>query len=487
MKKINEEKRTLKEFKDDLKRAIEGIQEIYTSRMNDSQMKKKENESYHIHLGKLTESVNKYEEQVKAEVAEKSHLADPATLTFDQSFIHTLIADCAARLSIISKSREGDPKWDVREKISTALNAYGELQSLKQKKHSYDRQLETMGIIVKKFQKKQKEALESFRSSLSKVINEVYEYMNPGENAENFKFTSTTEKNDDDKITGIRMEHDFLGKPGCPPHKFLSESHVNCLGIAWFLASLDKSDARNRFFLLDDVISSFDVAHRSRFAKLLSTDKYNDYQIILLTHEKAFFEEVKMRIAEAGRKWKVKKVKYSEEEGTHIDGDDPSLRERIEEKIKREDDNEGLGNQIRRYLEGILNKIGQNFPIQVSFTSNERNESRRIPDLLEDFLKTLENKAPEIYTQKKGSLRELKTLNHSVGNKGSHHRSDSALSFKETKLYWKEVDAFEKFFSCPKCHSPVKLNLYDRNTGKMHCKGCKHEFSWKREVGAATC
>lgn len=75
----------------------------------------------------------------------------------------------------------------------------------------------------------------------------------------------------------------------------MSESHINCLGLSFFLASVKAFNKESKFFVLDDVISSFDRSHRYRFAQLLA-NKFSDYQVILLTHEKDFFELVLVKL-----------------------------------------------------------------------------------------------------------------------------------------------------------------------------------------------
>ena len=50
----------------------------------------------------------------------------------------------------------------------------------------------------------------------------------------------------------------------------LSESHLNSLAIALFLAMAETFNEQLGFLVLDDVINSFDVEHRGRLAELLA-------------------------------------------------------------------------------------------------------------------------------------------------------------------------------------------------------------------------
>ena len=135
------------------------------------------------------------------------------------------------------------------------------------------------------FIKVQKEGLENFIDSFSSKINEYYQYMNPDEPFQEIKIVTMGEE---DELKGITIEYKYNGAWVSPPQKYFSESHLNCFGISFFLASVDAFNDINEFIVLDDVISSFDTNHRKRFAQLLF-EKFSERQIILLTHEEEWF------------------------------------------------------------------------------------------------------------------------------------------------------------------------------------------------------
>jgi hypothetical protein len=111
--------------------------------------------------------------------------------------------------------------------------------------------------------------------------------------------------------------------------QIFSESHLNCFGIfsSWLSESVQQE---NKFIVMDDVISSFDANHRKRFADLL-VEKFSDYQIILLTHEKQWFDYVKSIIQ--NKNWLISEIKWSDAKGAYLDESSASLRQRIEHKI----------------------------------------------------------------------------------------------------------------------------------------------------------
>ena len=76
---------------------------------------------------------------------------------------------------------------------------------------------------------------------------------------------------------------------------------------------------------MDDVISSFDANHRKRFADLL-IEKFADYQIILLTHEKHWFDYVKSVVQ--NKNWLINEIKWSEAIGAHLEESTGNLRQK---------------------------------------------------------------------------------------------------------------------------------------------------------------
>ena len=183
-----------------------------------------------------------------------------------------------------------------------------------------------MELIYNEFVKKQREGLCSFLEFISRDINELYIFMNDSENVSEIELIPLDE---DDEFVGITLQFKFHGKPESPPHKYLSESHLNCLGICLFLASVRAFNKLNRFIVLDDVISIFDTNHRARFARLL-VERFSDYQLFLFTHEKDWFELVSSMVK--GKNWMIKKVRWDHDNGACIEEPLIDLKTRIENK-----------------------------------------------------------------------------------------------------------------------------------------------------------
>ena len=67
------------------------------------------------------------------------------------------------------------------------------------------------------------------------------------------------------------------------PLNFLSEGHLDSLGLCIFLAFIKQFNGAFRLIVLDDVLTSVDATHRRRVIDLLATE-FADYQLVLTTH-----------------------------------------------------------------------------------------------------------------------------------------------------------------------------------------------------------
>lgn len=82
----------------------------------------------------------------------------------------------------------------------------------------------------------------------------------------------------------------------------LSESHLDTLGLAYFLA-IRRAEAdlwpEFRLLVLDDVLHSVDAEHRQRVVFLLR-DEFADHQILQTTHDRIFFQLLRTHMGGGG-------------------------------------------------------------------------------------------------------------------------------------------------------------------------------------------
>lgn len=93
------------------------------------------------------------------------------------------------------------------------------------------------------------------------------------------------------KDKAVELEIEFAGEAVSPAYKFMSESQVNSFGLSIFLAAVKHFNSEFKFFILDDIVNSFDAFKRPKLVELLA-DKFQDFQVLLFTHDQIFFDTV---------------------------------------------------------------------------------------------------------------------------------------------------------------------------------------------------
>jgi hypothetical protein len=377
------------------------------------------------------------------------------------------------RVCDINNVNKNDITMELYANISASKDAFQKIKKFQNEKSKLEQQKSTLELIYNEFVKKQKEGLDSFINSFSNKINEFYQFMNPNEQFQEIRIITIGE---DDELNGITIEYKYNDIWVFPPQKYFSESHMNCFGLSFFLASVVAFNKVNKFIFLDDVISSFDTNHRQRFANLLF-EKFSEYQIILLTHEIEWFSYVRPIAKRKG--WLIEEIKWSEVNGTHFDEKPSDLKELIELELSNSSV-ETLGNPIRKYLEFILKEICMNLNVKVSFRFNEVNEKRMSDELLCE-LKSKINKSGGQDIKSKLPVIDRVSNSSILGNLLSH---DNTFNPKigDLKAFWSDIKELEAVFYCQdsNCKRPkVSMKNYDNVDKKIRC-GCDNlKYDWK--------
>ncbi|MDR0820372.1 MAG: AAA family ATPase [Endomicrobium sp.] len=308
------------------------------SMLNNPILLKHDNTDIKQALENLKTKFKNYYETTEKKVIAGDKLPDSNELLItDNDFkIHTEILK---RLESINNTIKNNKATEIYSNISASKEAFLKIKRFENEKAKLENQKKSLELIYNEFTKQQREGLESFINNFSAKINEFYQYMNPGELFQEIQIVPMGEE---DELKGITIEYKYNDGWVSPPQKYFSEGHLNCFGIAFFLASVIAFNKENKFIVLDNVISSFDTLHRKRFADLLF-EKFTDYQIILLTHETEWFDYVS-QIAKK-RNWLIDNIKWSETKGTYLDEKPSDLEEFIEKELA-DGRVETLGNSI---------------------------------------------------------------------------------------------------------------------------------------------
>lgn len=311
------------------------------------------------------------------------------------------------------------------------------------------------------YQNKQKDDVASLLSRISERVAHLYMALHPDEELGSVGIEPWTAK-------GVELAIDFHGSHQRPPHGVLSESHLNSLAIALFLAMAETFNERLRFLVLDDVINSFDREHRSHLAELLANE-FAEWQLIVLTHDHQFFEHLTRRTPS----WrKLELTSWSYAEGTRTTGYDTSgilagARERLEQG-----DVGGAAAKARRALEEQLQEVCQALEAPLPFRRGQANEQRELSELLRGLRRTLKEHAKGLLDELEPSLKTLEADVQAALNVEVHaSRGRSGLSEVEATI--KRIEELDRRWTCPACGT----RIWHRGTPQAaRCKCGKSAF-----------
>lgn len=407
------------------------------------------------------------------EMVSTSRLLDSVELPvdlpgWDMSELEALASSVKAMKTATGKRRRSDDRFSVVAKLALAKRAYAEIASLRAQQGAVRGQLDSMDCIYREFVKRERDSLTRFLASISTDINDLYLFMNADDRIEGVRLIPVSRE---DEFVGVTFSMTFRGDAVSPPEKYLSESRINSLGICLFLASVKAYNKINRFFVLDDVISSFDEDHRLRFGQLLR-ERFSDYQILLFTHERNWFNLMSHLVKGSG--WEIKQVAWDDKDGAVLKPAPEQPREAIEEKLLRSD-TDGAGNLMRIHLERLLKQVCLSLKVKLQFLANERNEDRMSGELLSGLIGTLRRRKCEVRAD---PVVQRLLDSAFVANKSSH---DGAYTpgLGDLRVVWKDIVEFEKLLVCQKCSELIGASNIGAAVGTITCKCGELKYSWR--------
>ena len=291
------------------------------------------------------------------------------------------------------------------------------------------------------------------QNTFTDISTDVVDYFNVLENS-NPDIKNPALKLITGKDKAVELEIEFVSEKIKPAFKFLSESQVNSFGLAFFLAAVKRFNIDFKFFILDDVVNSFDSFKRPRVAQLIAS-KFSDFQVLMITHDQIFFDTVQRNFPEWQR---YKFTKWNYTTGPTCKPSKNYLEE-IQSYI--DDDNAiTAGQTLGKYLEWIFGMLCENMQTPIPY---------RIENVytLMDFYNPLAKRFRE----------KLKLANSQHKLNGLFDEFEIGTIFRNYCVHWKneanpfttdEIDAIfkkwleiEQIIFCTSCKSFVhfeKLN-----------------------------
>lgn len=248
----------------------------------------------------------------------------------------------------------------------------------------------------------------------------------------------------------IKFNHDNLAesKKGIDkPHTFLNEARLTAIALAIRLAMLDERlyDVNSASLLvLDDLLLSLDMSHRDKVLDII-LKKVDEYQILILTHDRAFYNLCKRRIEHRVKptdtyQWEFKEMYQSTVKDSDIPC--PFIPEKknhldLAKKYLYEFDYPACANYLRKESERLLKNL---LPKNKTIYLKEDGEGGSHPLMLDALISNFEKFYIEIGGNY-SSFEKLKEHKDVLMNPLSHDNIDTPI-YKQELL--SSIDIIEK-------------------------------------------
>jgi recombinational DNA repair ATPase RecF len=249
-----------------------------------------------------------------------------------------------------------------------------------------------------------------------------------------------------------------------PAQRVMSESELNALGLALFLARLRVEPPSWRTMVLDDVVASFDVVHRTRLLRLLVTE-FADWQVILLTHDPQLSRAAR---TEAPNWLDEKVTAWTPQSGPSFGPGE--MRARLKERLDAGEPAEELGGMARLAIEEAMERPIQKMGLKIRYDRDNVYTADEYRRALIDGLRV--GKFPRADAE---ILKRLAT-DGSVSSRACHFRDhEPGVTEQDLRVLLDDLADLDRLFECQACNKKVWEVIHQGSTrcqcicGELSC------------------
>lgn len=179
------------------------------------------------------------------------------------------------------------------------------------------------------------------------------------------------------------------------PHTFLNEARLTAIALAIRFAILERRPElpnSARLLILDDLLLSLDMSHRDKVLDIiLSPDFIETYQLLIFTHDRAFFNMCRNRINDRFKTGWVFREMYQDENDDGIPipfvPDNQNYLDRAKKYLKTFD-YPACANYLRKETERLLTSIlPQNLTLHLKEDDEEGTKPLKLDNMIANFRK----------------------------------------------------------------------------------------------------
>lgn len=356
--------------------------------------------------------------------------------------------------------KENDDNYSKLKNIKKCIEKLIEYNEIKEEIPTINSKYELSSNLKQQFNEAKENYINNLINEVEKDVDRFYNFIHEDDEISSVDMT----------LNGASKLRFYINSFGqhADPRSFSSEGHLDSLGICIFLALMKKHNPLN-FIVLDDVITSVDLTHKDKIARLI-TSEFKHYKILITTHNPLWAEQLQ-RICEGyGRNYEILQItNWQLGIGPNIKNHDNNS----ETIMKYLDDYEynAAANTSRRFLEYLLSSFCENHSVNLKIKEKYTSGDLKSPVEIKSKEIVKETNLEEYlnYLWKEFNLYDY------VGNKLSHHNKDAYfLTGPEVVPFCELVIELNKALNhCIDCKYKSEL-IFDNTTNEINCsEKCK--------------
>ena len=271
-----------------------------------------------------------------------------------------VLPDSSQLESAIALLERGIASW---EDIETAEQAVATKKEI----------LRRTTVAKDSFSSARKESIQHVFNRISNTVLDYYKRLHDFDGGDEVSECTALELKTTDRSAsgGLQLVIQFLGLVNNnDPRAFLSDGHLDSLGLCLFLAAARIFNPPGSLLVLDDVLTSIDKEHRRRVGELLYSE-FQDSQIILTTHDEHWYNLLRSTATAQGiqNKWRyVHLESWMVATGPTLSVSDSSwafINNNLTEEGFR-----NLGGPFRVVAEDFMKRSAEKIQLKVRFKTN---------------------------------------------------------------------------------------------------------------------
>jgi recombinational DNA repair ATPase RecF len=302
--------------------------------------------------------------------------------------------------------------------------------------------------------RQRKNSVQEIYDEIKDDINSYYNSMHPEENIGDIDLKIK----DSSSEGSVIIEASFYEKSGEDPRAYYSESHLDTLGLAIFLALYKREYSRKKdlkFLILDDVLTSVDAAHRVNIINLIFSE-FKEHQLIITTHDIVLYKEILELEKQYGGNNRFKNIEICEwikDRGPILDDTKLEIQKLKEHFTNPKIDKNILASATGTFLELILCKLRYSLELSIPAKYQDKYTIGDIWDNLYSKLK----KNKEFYGLNSKVIDAINSSKFIRNTNGCHYNEwAQGVSKDEIRQFTSNVIRFYEIVYCSNCNSLIK-------------------------------